>query len=215
MEQVSSDSGQQPVLVVMGVAGTGKSTVAALLAGQLGWDLQEGDDLHPAANVAKMRAGHPLDDEDRWPWLERIGHWIDEHLLAGLPGIVTCSALRRSYRDVLRRPDVVFVHLVGSHELIAQRMAARQGHYMPTSLLDSQFATLEPPGPDERVITVDVAEPPAAEAARVIATLHLRPEPGSSTLGAEKPGESRVPTPVSPATWSDPPPDDATTREQP
>ena len=116
---------------------------------------------------------------------------------------------------MLRRPDVVFVDLVGSHELIAQRMAARQGHYMPTSLLDSQFATLEPPGPDERVITVDVGEPPAAETARVITTLHLRPEPGSSTLGAERPGESRTPTPVSPAAWTDPPSDHATIREQP
>src|SRR5947209_7892211 len=105
----------------MGVSGSGKTTVAALLAGQLGSDLLEGDDLHPAQNVAKMAAGHALDDEDRWPWLARIARWMDEHLAAGRPGIVTCSALKRSYRDVLRRDEVTFVLLSGSAELIRNR----------------------------------------------------------------------------------------------
>ena len=99
----------EPVLVIMGVSGGGKSTVAGLLAGRLGWDLAEGDDMHPAANIAKMAAGHPLDDADRWPWLARVAEWIHVRTAADLPGIVTCSALKRSYRDVLRAPSVVFV----------------------------------------------------------------------------------------------------------
>ena len=181
---------QQPVLVIMGVSGSGKSTIAGLLAGQLGWDLAEGDDMHPAANVEKMRAGHPLTDEDRWPWLDTVASWITDHTSAGRPGIITCSALKRIYRDVLRGNDVVFVHLVGSRDQIGERMAARQGHYMPTALLDSQIATLEPPGPDENVLVVDVGRPAAVEAADIIARLGLRPEPGSSALGADRPGES-------------------------
>ncbi len=185
---------QQPVLVVMGVSGSGKSTVAGLLAGQLGWDLAEGDDMHPAENVEKMRQGRPLDDEDRWPWLETVASWIAEHTMAGVPGIITCSALKRIYRDVLRGNHVVFIHLVGSKEQIGRRMAARQGHFMPSGLLDSQIATLEPPGPDENVLVVDVGRQPALEAADIIGRLGLRPEPGSSALGAPRPGESSVPT---------------------
>lgn len=102
------DSTQQPVLVIMGVSGSGKSTVAGILAGQLGWDLAEGDDLHPAANVAKMSAGIPLTDTDRWPWLDRVTEWITEHTAAGLPGIITCSALKRIYRDRMRGQHVIF-----------------------------------------------------------------------------------------------------------
>jgi gluconokinase len=185
---------QQPVLVIMGVSGSGKSTVAALLAGQLGWDLAEGDDMHPDENVAKMHAGHPLTDEDRWPWLETVASWISEHTMAGKPGIITCSALKRIYRDVLRGNHVVFVHLVGSKDEIGRRLIARTGHYMPAGLLDSQVATLEPPGPDENVLEIDVALKPAAEAAEVIARLGLRPEAGSSALGAPRPGESSVRT---------------------
>jgi gluconokinase len=185
---------QQPVLVIMGVSGSGKSTVAALLAGQLGWDLAEGDDMHPDENVAKMHAGHPLTDEDRWPWLETVASWISEHTMAGKPGIITCSALKRIYRDVLRGNHVVFVHLVGSKDEIGRRLIARTGHYMPAGLLDSQVATLEPPGPDENVLEIDVALKPAAEAAEVIARLGLRPEAGSSALGAPRPGESSVTT---------------------
>ena len=108
-----------PVLVVMGVSGTGKSTVAGLLAGHLGWPMEEGDDLHPEANVDKMEQGVPLTDDDRWPWLDRIGEWIDEQGRRGEPGIITCSALKRSYRDRLRRPNVVFVHLAGTRDTIS------------------------------------------------------------------------------------------------
>ena len=161
------------VLVLMGVSGSGKSTIAALLAGQLGWDFEEGDDLHPPANVAKMHAGHPLDDEDRKPWLARVAQWIKEHTDAGRPGIITCSALKRSYRDVLRGEHVVFVHVAGSQEAIAARLASRHGHYMPPSLLESQFATLEPPAPDERSITIGINATAAHEAAEVVKVLGL------------------------------------------
>jgi gluconokinase len=156
------------ILVVMGVTGTGKSTVAGLLAGHLGWELQEGDDLHPEANVAKMSKGIPLTDEDRMPWLDIIAAWIDAQGAAGEPGIVTCSALKRSYRDRLRRPNVVFVHLTGSPELIASRMAKRLDHFMPTTLLTSQLDLLEPPGPDENVITVNLSGQPTEEVAHVL-----------------------------------------------
>ena len=149
--------GREPVvLVLMGVSGSGKSTVAALLAGRLGWDLEEGDDLHPAANVAKMAAGHPLTDEDRWPWLARVAEWITRHVAEGRPGVITCSALKRSYRDVLRDPHVVFVYLAGTRDEISARLAKRHGHFMPPSLLDSQFAALEVPGPDERALTIGI-----------------------------------------------------------
>nr|WP_111766550.1 gluconokinase [Nakamurella deserti] len=184
---------QQPVLVIMGVSGSGKSTVAGILAGQLGWDLAEGDDLHPAANVEKMHAGHPLTDEDRWPWLDIVSAWITEHTMAGIPGIITCSALKRIYRDVMRGPDVVFVHLAGSRDQIGQRLASRLDHFMPPSLLDTQIATLEPPGPDENVLVVDVGRPPAQLAAEIIARLQLVPEPFSSALGARVPGHSSAP----------------------
>ena len=170
-----SGNRSQPVLVIMGVSGTGKSTVAAILAGQLGWDREEGDDLHPAANVAKMAAGHPLTDEDRWPWLDVVAAWITEHTTAGLPGIITCSALKRSYRDRMRGSDVIFVYLSGSKEQIGQRLAARSDHFMPASLLDSQFATLEPPEPDETTLVVDVMRKPAEVAAEIIRRLNLVP----------------------------------------
>jgi len=184
---------QQPVLVVMGVSGSGKSTVAGVLAGQLGWDLAEGDEMHPVANVEKMHAGHALTDEDRWPWLETVASWITEHTTAGVPGIITCSALKRIYRDVLRGDHVVFVYLVCSKDQVARRLAARTGHYMPAALLDSQIATLEPPGPDEHGIEIDVGRSPAVEAAEIISRLGLRPQPGSSALVVEGPGESSVP----------------------
>ena len=169
---------QQPVLVIMGVSGCGKSTVATLLVERLGWAFQEGDDLHPPANVAKMAAGTPLTDDDRWPWLDRVADWIHGRIDAGQPGIITCSALRRAYRDRLRRDDtehVVFVHLAGSREVILERLGARKGHFMPSTLLDSQFATLEPPGPDENAVTVDVARPAAEQADDVVERLDLRP----------------------------------------
>jgi carbohydrate kinase (thermoresistant glucokinase family) len=161
------------ILVLMGVSGSGKSTVAGVLSGRLGWDLAEGDDLHPPANVAKMAAGHPLTDQDRRPWLDRIAGWIRGELDAGRPGIVTCSALKRSYRDVLRSDGVEFVLLDGSREEIATRLAARHGHFMPPGLLDSQFATLEPLEPDERALTVGIRGAPAEIAETIISRLHL------------------------------------------
>lgn len=171
----------RPVLVIMGVSGCGKSTVAGLLAGRLGWDLAEGDDMHPAANIAKMSAGKPLDDADRWPWLARVAEWINTHATEGRPGVVTCSALKRSYRDVLRGPSVIFVFLNGSRELIGRRLAARHGHFMPLALLDSQFAALEPPGPDEHAITTDITGSPIREAGTILETLNL---PDGAPAGA-------------------------------
>lgn len=133
-------------IVIMGVSGCGKSSVGEGLALRLGIPYRDGDDLHPADNVAKMRAGLPLTDEDRWPWLDRVAQVLRDQA----PVIVGCSALKRAYRDRLRQAgEVRFLHLTGSRDLIAARMAARKGHYMPTTLLDSQFAALEPPGPDE------------------------------------------------------------------
>ncbi|NJS37827.1 MAG: gluconokinase [Rhodobacteraceae bacterium] len=144
-------------IVIMGVSGCGKSSVGEGLAARLGIPYRDGDDLHPASNVEKMRDGVPLTDDDRWPWLDRVA----EVLATEAPVIVGCSALRRAYRDRLREGaggPVRFLHLTGSKDLIAARMAARTGHYMPTSLLDSQFAALEPPGPDE-ALAIDIDQP--------------------------------------------------------
>jgi gluconokinase len=141
-------------LVVMGVSGSGKTTVAHALAEKLGWVFAEGDDFHPAANVAKMHAGHPLTDEDRWPWLEALAAWIAAREAAGENAVLTCSALKRAYRRRLSEPSVEFVHVTVSKSTLEQRLARRQGHYMPASLLDSQLATLEPLAPDEHGFTV-------------------------------------------------------------
>ncbi|MDR7186645.1 MULTISPECIES: gluconokinase [Microbacterium] len=162
-----------PILVLMGPSGTGKSTVGAMLSGRLGWPFQEGDDLHPAANVEKMRRGHALTDADRIPWLELVAAWIDERRAAGEPGIITCSALKRSYRDILRRDNVTFVNFTGDASVVRDRMMRRQGHFMPPALLDSQFATLEAPGPDEQAIDVDIALSPEDQAALVASALRL------------------------------------------
>ncbi|GGS34347.1 gluconokinase [Streptomyces griseoviridis] len=172
---------QQPqtphVVVVMGVAGTGKTTVGPLLAARLGVPYAEGDDFHPPANIAKMTAGTPLDDDDRWPWLDAIGAWAHER--AGLGGVVSCSALKRSYRDRLRgeAPGLVFVHLTGDRELIGDRMAHRAGHFMPTALLDSQFATLQPLQPDEAGVAVDVSGSPEEITERAATALQGLPRP--------------------------------------
>lgn len=146
------------VVVLMGVSGSGKTTVAQELQRVLGWPYQEGDDLHPAANVEKMRAGKPLTDEDRWPWLRQIAQWVDGQLAAHQPGIVTCSNLKRAYRDITvgSRAGVILVYLKGDEHVIQQRMLDRVHRYMPPSLLGSQFETLEEPGPDEHPITVIV-----------------------------------------------------------
>ncbi len=160
-------------VVVMGVAGSGKTTVAALLARRLGADLAEADDFHPPSNLAKMRAGTPLDDRDREPWLRDIAAWLGLRARDGRPAVVTCSALKRSYRDRLRTasPRLAFLHLTGAPELIAARMRARSGHFMPVSLLDSQFAALEPLGPGERGLTLDVGGAPEELAAAAEAWL--------------------------------------------
>jgi carbohydrate kinase (thermoresistant glucokinase family) len=161
------------VLVVMGVSGVGKTTIGVGLADALGWAYQEGDALHPPANVAKMAGGTPLTDEDRWPWLRAIAEVIDAWRAAGRSGVVTCSALKRAYRDILigERPDVRLVYLQGDRAVIGRRMAARKGHFMPPGLLDSQLATLEPPTADERPITVGVAGSPEEIVAAVLAKL--------------------------------------------
>lgn len=164
---------QQPVLVIMGVSGSGKSTVAGVVAGRLGWDLAEGDDLHPARNVTKMQAGEPLTDEDRWPWLETIADWIRQHTQSGTPGVITCSALKRRYRDILRGENVVFVFLQGSKDSISGRLASRHGHFMPPALLESQFEALEEPTEDENYISLCVTATPAEEAQEIIERLNL------------------------------------------
>lgn len=150
------------VLVLMGVSGSGKTTIGKALAARLGWPFKEGDDLHPAANIAKMKSGHPLDDADRAPWLEAIAGWISAELESGSSGVIACSALKRGYRQRLAadHPDQVrFVYLMGSRALIGERVAARRGHFMPPSLLGSQFADLQAPSPEEHAITVDVSQP--------------------------------------------------------
>ncbi|HTN12755.1 MAG TPA: gluconokinase [Acetobacteraceae bacterium] len=161
------------VLVLMGVSGCGKTTVAKLVAEAHGVPYQEGDALHPPENVAKMSEGHPLTDEDRWPWLHAIAAVIDGWRAAGQSGLVTCSALKRAYRDILIGPrqDVRLVFLRGDQALIAGRLAKRRGHYMPSSLLDSQFATLEEPGPDESPFVVDIRATPEELARQVGALL--------------------------------------------
>lgn len=161
------------ILVLMGVSGSGKSTVAWLLVNRLGWDFAEGDDMHPWANRHKMAAGHPLTDEDRWPWLDRIAAWIHQHLDEGRRGIVTSSALKRVYRDRLRAPGVVFVHLTGSQKLLVDRLKQRTGHFMPPSLLQSQLDTLEPPDDDEAALTVDISHEPDAITDEILRDLDL------------------------------------------
>lgn len=155
----------------MGVAGTSKTTIGPLLSAALGVPYAEGDDFHPAANIAKMSAGTPLEDADRWPWLDAIGRWAHERADRG--GVVSCSALKRSYRDRLRAeaPGVVFLHLTGDRELIERRMAERKGHFMPTALLDSQFAALQPLGRDEAGAAVDISGTPEDITGRAVAAL--------------------------------------------
>jgi gluconokinase len=167
----------KPVIaVVMGVSGSGKTTVAVLLAAALGCQFQEGDDLHPAANVEKMRGGTPLTDADRLPWLRKIAEEIDGWRTRGESGVLTCSALKRAYRDIIigNRPDVTLVYLKGSHDLIRRRMAARHEHFMPMALLDSQFATLQEPTPDEHAIAVDVGGRPAEIVEEIVHQLEQR-----------------------------------------
>lgn len=167
----------EPVIaVVMGVSGSGKTTVSALLAAALGCQFQEGDDLHSVENVEKMRGGTPLTDTDRLPWLRKIGKEIDSWRARRESGVLTCSALKRSYRDIIigDRPGVTLVYLKGSRDLIGRRMAARREHFMPVALLDSQFAALQEPTRDEHPIIVDVGGQPAEIAAEIVHRLEDR-----------------------------------------
>ena len=160
-------------IVVMGVSGSGKSTVAAGLVEAFGWEFAEGDDFHPKANVDKMRSGQPLDDDDRWPWLRTLAGWIGEHEQAGTSVVVTCSALKRSYRDLLceGHPSVWFAHVTADAELLRERVTHRTGHYMPSSLLDSQLATLEPLQDDEPGAAISGAGAPGDVVMHLLAAL--------------------------------------------
>ena len=167
----------KPVIaIVMGVSGSGKTTVSALLAAALGCQFQEGDDLHPSENVEKMHGGTPLTDADRLPWLRKIAEEIDSWRARSESGVLTCSALKRSYRDIIigDRSGVTLVYLKGSYNLIRRRMISRHGHFMPVALLDSQFATLQEPTPDEHPITVDVGGRPAEIVGEIVRALAER-----------------------------------------
>jgi gluconokinase len=171
MDVDTAGPGQPPLVVVMGVSGCGKSTVGAALAERLGVPFADADDFHPAANIAKMSAGTPLDDDDRWPWLAAIAAWLHQHRDTG--AVASCSALKRSYRDVLvaDTPEAWFVHLHGDREVLAGRVAHRPGHFMPATLIDSQLHALEPLQPDERGFTLDVALPVDVLVARAVEAL--------------------------------------------
>ncbi len=165
-------------IVVMGVSGVGKSTVAKGLSTVLGWTYAEGDAFHSEANVAKMHSGTPLTDDDRWPWLRSIGAWMDTQIADGQPSVITCSALRRVYRDLLAegRPEVRFCHLVAGEDLLAERVGRRANHYMPASLLHSQYDTLEPLDSEESGVEVSVDGTAADVLHRTLAALSL-PDP--------------------------------------
>jgi carbohydrate kinase (thermoresistant glucokinase family) len=176
------------VLVVMGVSGSGKSTIAAMLAHRLQWVYEDGDWLHPKSNIETMHHGEPLNDADRWPWLYAIADWIDATRKAGKHGIVACSALKRAYREILvgDRPDVRLVFLKGDRDLIADRIAARSDHFMPPELLDSQFEALEEPQEDERPITVSVAPHPRKIVENIIAKLGIAEKSGDRAASADR-----------------------------
>jgi gluconokinase len=185
----------KPVIaVVMGVSGSGKTTVSVLLAAALGCQFQEGDDLHPAENVAKMHSGTPLTDADRLPWLRKIAAEIKSWRARGESGVLTCSALKRSYRNIIigNRPEVTLVYLKGSHDLIHRRMAARHEHFMPVGLLDSQFATLQEPTPDEHPIIVDVGRRPAEIVAEIVYQLEERQRSGKDDKTKAGSGSNRA-----------------------
>jgi gluconokinase len=167
------------LVVVMGVSGAGKSTVGERLADRLRVPFADADEFHPPANLEKMAAGTPLTDEDRWPWLEAIGRWLGEHAEEG--AVATCSALRRVYRDVLRQraAGIWFLYLDGNNDVIAQRVSSRPLHFMPASLLQSQFDTLEPPDPDERAVAVDTGQPPDEIVDAFLAAIRSHP-PGDA-----------------------------------
>ena len=165
------------VIVLMGVSGSGKTTTGRRLGSILGWPFRDADEFHPPANIAKMAGGQPLDDSDRAPWLAAIASWIDQQRQKGEHGVVSCSALKRVYRDVLvsDRPDVALVYLKGSLSLIADRLSRRRGHFMPPALLKSQFATLEEPTPAEKALVVSMRLPPKRVVEHILDGLGLVP----------------------------------------
>ncbi|HCU94609.1 MAG TPA: hypothetical protein DHU96_18580 [Actinobacteria bacterium] len=175
------------IVLVAGVAGSGKTTIGILLAQQLGWPFEDGDDLHPAANIAKMRAGVPLTDEDRQPWLHAVAGWMDQRIAAGESGVIACSALKRSYREVLRsgRPPLRIVFLQVSHDILAARLASRPGHFFRAQLLGSQLADAEVPLPAEHAIVVTAESAPADVAAEIIR--RLGPAAYGGTTGDRRP----------------------------
>jgi gluconokinase len=162
------------IVIIFGVSGAGKTTVGKLLARKPGWHLLEADDFHPAANVEKMRGGHPLTDDDRWPWLKRLREQIERSLAAGQNAVLACSALKQKYRDCLRvNSDVKFVFLRGDYALIEQQLRHRRGHFMNPALLRSQFADLEEPASDEGAITIDLGRTPEELVEEIKMKLHL------------------------------------------
>jgi gluconokinase len=170
------------VLIIMGVSGCGKSTIGALLAARLRWEFEDADWLHPAANVEKMHSGIPLTDEDRWPWLEAVAGWIDHCRHSHGHGVVACSALKQRYRGILigDRPDVGLVYLKGNEELIARRIATRHEHFMPRSMLHSQFEALEEPGPNENPIVISIEPRPSQIVEQILSALNIRHGPQQS-----------------------------------
>lgn len=172
---MSAPPSAPPILLVMGVSGSGKTTVGSLLAGRLGWEYAEADAFHSEANIAKMAAGQPLTDDDRWPWLAAIGDWIDATTAAGRPAVVTCSALKRAYRDMLRanRPQVRLIYLAADAGTVQARLTARNGHFFPSELLASQFADLEPPAVDEHALSVPIGPDPSAIVDEIVDAEHL------------------------------------------
>jgi gluconokinase len=180
---VAHDASQRPcAMIVMGVSGSGKSTIADKLAERLNWTYEDGDRFHPASNVAKMSAGLPLTDEDRWPWLQAIADEIDRVCKAGERAVIACSALKRAYREVLvhGRNDVRIIYLNGTQQLIADRLAERKGHFMPPGLLASQFKTLEPPDKSENPVTVSIDASVEAIIDDIISQLGFRPADSSA-----------------------------------
>lgn len=161
------------IIIILGVSGAGKTTVGKLLARELSWHFLEADDFHPEANIEKMRSGHPLTDEDRWPWLERLRQQIERSLAVGEDAVLACSALKRAYRDRLRVSDEVkFVFLRGDYALVAKQLRSRRGHFMNSALLQSQFNDLEKPEPDENALTIELGRTPEETVGEIRAKLN-------------------------------------------